>query len=54
MTNFESMDKDQLALTLASSNDCCNYCSYGLKDECNDDETCAESIRKWFDEESNL
>ena len=56
MTNFEHMDKNDLAEALAEESNC-QYCAYTFKPECEDvpiDDTppCAEGIRKWFDEES--
>lgn len=55
MTNFEAMDKDELAEALAEENHC-QYCAYQCKPECDDvpieESPCVEGIRKWFDEES--
>lgn len=56
MTNFEHMDKDDLAEALAEESNC-QYCAYQCKPECDDisdDDIrpCVEGIRKWFDEES--
>lgn len=55
MTNFEAMDKDELAEVLAEESNC-QYCAYQCKPECDDvqiDESpCVNGIRKWFDEES--
>lgn len=52
MTNFEHMDKDDLAETIADSGDRCRYCIYYATDTCDEFEPCTEGIRKWFDEES--
>ena len=55
MTNFEHMDKDELAEILAEEG-YCTHCSYYFKPECDDvpvDGThpCVKGIREWFDEE---
>ncbi len=56
MTNFEHMDKDDLAEALAEESNC-QYCAYQCEPECDErdddeDPPCVEGIRKWLDEES--
>lgn len=56
MTNFEHIDKDELAEALGET-ESCKYCSYFCEPECEDipiyeSPPCADGIRKWFDEES--
>ena len=50
MTNFEHMDKDDLAEALAEESNC-QYCAYQCKPECDErdddeDPPCGEGIRK--------
>lgn len=57
MTNFECMDKNELADALAESSRSCNYCYYNYYDlaPCLNNSsinTCIEGIKKWFDEET--
>lgn len=54
MTNFEAMDKDDLAEALSDSGDCCRYCLFYGKNLCGEpgELECFDGIRKWFDEES--
>lgn len=50
MTNYEAMDKDDLAEALAHSNDRCKYCLFYGSDICEEPESCIDGIRMWFDE----
>lgn len=57
MTNFECLDKNELAEALADSGRSCSYCYYNYDDPapCLNDfvsNLCVDGIKKWFEEKS--
>lgn len=53
MTNFECLDKDELAEALSDSASSCSYCYYNYYDTapCFNDSSssiCVDGIKKWF------
>lgn len=58
MTNFECLDKNELAEALSDSYSSCNYCYYNYYDPAPcftkfSSNICVDGIKKWFENEKN-
>ena len=58
MTNFDCLDKDELAEALSDSDSSCSYCYYNYydPDPCFlkfSSDVCVDGIKKWFEMEKS-